>query len=266
MAGPVDPRAVAPLGLGTWRMHGGTCVTSVATALETGCRHLDTAQMYENEETVGRGLARADVDRDEVLVATKIDPENLGDDLVESARASRDRLGVDRIDLLYVHWPRAAYDPEATIGALNDLVADGVVGKIGLSNFTPALLDEALGLSEHIAAHQVEFHPLLPQPELRAHAREHDYALVAYSPLARGRALELDPVQDVAARHDATPAQVTLAWIIASGAIPIPKASGDHIAENFGALDRSLSDEDVAQIDAVEGCERLVDPASAPWN
>jgi diketogulonate reductase-like aldo/keto reductase len=248
-------------------MHGGACVTSVATALETGYRHVDTAQMYENEASVGRGLARADVARDEVLVATKVTPENLADDdLAASARESRDRLDVDRIDLLYVHWPRAAYDPEPTIGALNDLVADGVVGKIGLSNFTPALLDEALGLSEHVVAHQVELHPLLPQPDLRDHAREHDYALVAYSPLARGRALDLDPVREVAARNDATPAQVTLAWIVESGAIPIPKSSGDHVVENFGTLDLSLSDADVARIDAVEERERLVDPASAPWN
>ena len=248
-------------------MHGGTCATSVATALEAGYRHVDTAQMYENEGTVGRGLARAEVDRDEYLVATKITPENLGyDDLVESARESRDRLDVDRIDLLYVHWPRAAYDPEATLGALDDLVADGVVGGVGLSNFTPALLDEALSLSDHVVAHQVEFHPLFSQPALREHAREHDYALVAYSPLARGRALDLDPVREVAARHDATPAQVTLAWIIEAGAIPIPKSSGDHVVENLGALDLDLSDEDVARIDAVEERERLVDPASAPWN
>jgi diketogulonate reductase-like aldo/keto reductase len=267
MPGPVDPRAVAPLGLGTWSMHGGTCVTSVATALETGYRHLDTAQMYENEASVGRGLARADIARDKVLVATKLDPENLGyDALVDSARESRDRLDVDRIDLLYIHWPRATYDPADTLGALDDLVADGVVGKVGLSNFTPALLDEALGLSEHVVAHQVELHPLFPQPELRAHADEHDYALVAYSPLARGRALALDPIRDIAARHDATPAQVTLAWIIDTGAVPIPKASGTHVAENFGALALELSDADIARIDAVEERVRLVDPASAPWN
>jgi diketogulonate reductase-like aldo/keto reductase len=267
MPGPVDPRTRPPLGIGTWRLHGGTCVTSVATALEAGYRHLDTAQAYDNEDAVGRGLARADVDRDEVLVATKVAPENLGyDDLVASARASRDQLDVDRIDLLYVHWPRAAYDPEETLGALADLVADGVVGGVGLSNFTPALLDEALGLSDDVVAHQAEVHPLLPQPDLRAHAREHDYALVAYSPLARGRALDLDPVRAVAARHDATPAQVALAWAVHSGAVPIPKASGDHVVENLGALALDLSDEDVARIDAVDGRERLVDPSSAPWN
>lgn len=267
MSGPVDPRAVPPLGIGTWRLHGGTCAASVATALEAGYRHLDTAQLYDNEDAVGRGLARADVDRDEVLVATKVAPDNLGyDDLVASARTSRDQLAVDRIDLLYVHWPRAAYDPDETLGALSDLVADGVVGGVGLSNFTPALLDEALALSDHVVAHQAEIHPLFPQPDLREHAREHDYALVAYSPLARGRALDLDPVRAVAARHDATPAQVTLAWAIQSGVIPIPKSSGDHIVENVGALELSLSDEDIARIDAVEERERLVDPSSAPWN
>jgi diketogulonate reductase-like aldo/keto reductase len=267
MPGPVDPRAVAPLGLGTWRMHGGTCVTSVATALEAGYRHLDTAQLYDNEEAVGRGLARATVDRDEVLVASKVDPERLGyDDLVASARESRDRLGVDRLDLLYVHWPRAAYDPERTLGALSDLVADGVVGGVGLSNFTPALLDEALSLSTEVVAHQVECHPLLPQARLRAHARDHDYALVAYSPLARGRALDLDPVRAVARRHDATPAQVVLAWLVETGAVPIPKASGDHVAENRAALDLSLDEADVDRIDAVGERLRLVDPPSAPWN
>jgi 2,5-diketo-D-gluconate reductase B len=257
------------IGLGTWQLTGEACVATVERALEAGYRHLDAAQLYDNERAVGEGLARADVPREAVVVATKVAPERLGpDELRASVHESRERLGVDTIDLLYVHWPRAAYDPATTIPALNDLVDAGVVDALGLSNFTPPLLADALDRTGHVLAHQVELHPLLPQGELLAHARRHGYALVAYSPLARGRALDLPAVRTVADRYDATPAQVCLAWCLRRGAVPIPKATGGHVAENYGALalaDR-LDEAAVGRIDALDRRERLVDPPSAPWN
>jgi 2,5-diketo-D-gluconate reductase B len=258
--------AVPPLGLGTWSVDGETCAEAVERALDVGYRHVDTAQLYGNEQAVGEALARSSVPRDAVWIATKVDPERLApDDLVESVHESRERLGIDVIDCVYVHWPRAAYDAETTLPALASLVDDGVVRGVGVSNFTPRLLTEARSYVSPVA-HQLELHPLCPQTELLAEASEHGTALVAYSPLARGEALGLAPVEAVAEQHGATPAQVVLAWIRAKGAIPIPKATGDHIAENYRSLDLDLSAEDVARIDAVEREKRVVDPPSAPWN
>jgi 2,5-diketo-D-gluconate reductase B len=264
----MDAGTVPDFGLGTWSMTGAECTETVARALDIGYRHLDTAQLYDNEATVGAGLARSDVPREDVFLATKADPAKLGrEPLRVSVEASLDRLGVDSVDCLYVHWPRDSYEPGETLLALDALVADGLVDGIGLSNFTPGLLDEALArLDAPVVAHQVECHPLLPQADLREYAREHGHALVAYSPLARGRALDLDPVRAIAGEREATPAQVVLAWAQAKGVVPIPKATGDHVRENFAARELTLTPDELARIDRVDARERLVDPPSAPWN
>ena len=264
----MDAGTVPDFGLGTWSMTGAECRETVATALGIGYPHLDTAQLYDNEAAVGAGLARSDVPREDVFLATKADPAKLGrESLGASVEASLDRLGVDSVDCLYVHWPRDSYEPDETLPALDALVADGLADGIGLSNFTPDLLDEALTrLDAPVLAHQVECHPLLPQAELREYAREHGHALVAYSPLARGRALDLDPVRAVADEREATPAQVVLAWEQAKGVVPIPKATGDHVRENVAARELTLTADELARIDGVDARERLVDPPSAPWN
>ena len=261
---------VPPFGLGTYRMTDpATCREAVATAVDLGYDHVDTAQEYGNETFVAEGLAAADRDADEVLVATKLETSNLAhDDVLATARESAERLGVDSLDLLYVHWPLGTYDPESTLPALDAAVAEGVVDRIGVSNFRPDQLREAIDrLDAPIAAHQVEFHPLWPQPELREIAAEHGHELVAYCPIARNQVADVDPIAEVAEKNDATPAQVSLAWLRAKGAVPIPKAaSRDHIRENFGALDVALDDTDVAAIDAIERRHRIVDFDTAPWN
>ena len=262
---------VPRLGLGTYRMTDREeCANAVSVALREGYRHVDTAQMYDNEAFVGEGLDRAGIDRDEVFVATKLNTGNLGrEDVCRTAEASAQRLGVDRIDLLYVHWPVRTYDPDETLGALDELVDDGLVDGIGLSNFTPDLLTEAIDrLDAPVAAHQVECHPLLPQEELRALAREHDHWLVAYAPLARGRVADVPEIREVADEHDATPAQVSLAWLLSKERVAaIPKAASElHIRENYAALDVELDPEDVELIDGVDRRERLVDVGWAPWN
>jgi len=162
-----------------------------------GYRHIDTAQGYDNEASVSVGIDRTDVGREDLFVATKLSTGNLSyDDATATARVSRDRLGVDSIDLLYVHWPINTYDPEETLPALDDLVDDGVVDRIGLSNFQPDQLDEAIDRLDHdVFAHQVECHPLLQQEKLRERAAEHDHWLVAYSPIARNRVADVDVLQ-----------------------------------------------------------------------
>jgi 2,5-diketo-D-gluconate reductase B len=245
-----------------------TCADSVAAALEAGYRHVDTAQMYDNERHVGRGIAESDVDRDAVTLATKVHPENLGpEDVRSTARESLDRLGVDSVDMLYVHWPTKAYDAEATLPAFDDLRAAGVTDHVCVSNFTPELLDEAREtLDSPIAANQVECHPLLPQDELRAYAADHGHTVVGYCPLGRGEILDDPTLVDVAEARDATAAQVCLAWAREKGVVPIPKGTGDHIAENHASLELDLTSEDVDRIDGIDRERRIIEPDDAPWN
>ncbi|NHX36878.1 MULTISPECIES: aldo/keto reductase [Halolamina] len=259
------------LGLGTYENDDpDQCADSVSTALDAGYRHVDTAQSYGNEAAVGDGLADSDVPREDVFVATKLATGNLAyDDAVETARESAERLGVDTIDLLYVHWPIDSYDPEGTIDALNDLHADGVVDAVGLSNFRVDQLDAALErLDPLLAAHQVECHPMLPQDELRAHAVEHDYALVAYCPIARNQVADVETIQEIATKHDASPAQVSLAWLLSKeNVVAIPKATSEaHIRDNWAARELDLEGEDLAAIDGIDERHRIVDFDAAPWN
>jgi len=257
-------------GFGTYLLTGPQCAESVATGVDAGYRHVDTAQSYQNEALVRQGLESADVDRDDVFVATKLSTRNLGyEDAVDTAYESAARLGVDTIDLLYVHWPLETYDVEETTRALNELHDDGLVERIGLSNFRPDQLDDARDrLDSDLFAHQVECHPLLQQDELRAYAREHDHWLVAYSPLARNEVADVDVIQDIADAHDATPAQISLAWLDGlENVAAIPKAtSREHIEENVAARDVTLTDDEMARIENIEAEHRIVDFDDAPWN
>ena len=257
------------LGLGTSGMDDpDECTAAVRTAVETGYRHVDTAQMYDNETPVGRAVREADVDREEILLATKIHPDNLGyEDAKRTARESLDRLGVETVDLLYVHWPMRAYDPAESLRAMDELREAGLTRHVGLSNFTPALLDEARDhLDAPVAAHQVECHPLLPQDELRRDAREHGHALVAYCPLGRAK-LSHPVLESIAEKHDTSVPLVSLAWTLAQDAVvPIPKATGEHVAENWAARDLELDAEDLDRIAGIEQRRRLVDPDDAAWN
>ena len=265
------PRADAMpmLGLGTWQnTDEDQCADSVRTALEAGYRHVDTAQAYDNEVSVGKGLAAADVDRADVFLATKIWTSNLAyEDVLHTARESLNRLGVDAVDLLYVHWPANEYDPQDTLAAFAELYDDGLIDNVGVSNFTPEQLREATAVCDApVIANQVEMHPLLPQAELREAADELDVNLVAYSPLARGEVFDVPEIQEVAEKHDASPAQVSLAWLREKGVTAIPKATSEtHIRDNWESLGVELDAEDVATIDAIDERRRQVDPGFAPW-
>jgi len=257
-----------PVGLGTMGIDD---PDAVATALALGYRHLDTARIYDNEAVVGEGLAAglagdsgvddavdatSDLDREDVTVATKLWIDDLAADAVApAARESADRLGVDAIDLLYVHRPRGDYDPETTLPALDRLVDEGLVRNVGVSNFELPDLDRAVDvLDASLAAHQTELHPLFYKPKLLDHAREHAYPVVAYSPLAGGRVREVDAVVEVADAHGTRPEAVAIAWATAKDpVVAIPKASSEeHLRANLAAADLELTESEVAAIDAVE--------------
>jgi 2,5-diketo-D-gluconate reductase B len=257
------------LGLGTWQNDDpDECAEAVETALNAGYRHVDTAQAYDNEAAVGRGIANADVDRDDVFLATKVWADNLAyEDVVESTKESLDTLGVDYLDLLYVHWPARAYDPEETFRGFDELVDDGLVERVGVSNFEPAQVDEAIETADApVFANQIELHPLLQQAELREHCADRGVEVVAYSPLARGGVFDAPVLSDIAEKHGASEAQVSLAWLREKGVTAIPKATSEaHIRDNWASLAVDLDDEDVDRIDAIEETDRRVDPSWAPW-
>ena len=256
------------LGLGTWENEDpAQCAESVRTALEMGYRHVDTAQIYRNEDAVGEGLAAADVPRDDVFLATKIWIDNLAaEDVIRTAEESLERLGTDYVDLLYVHWPARAYDPEDTLSAFDELVDRGQVRHVGVSNCEPEHVDRAReALEAPLFANQVEMHPLLQQQELREYAAETDLHLVGYSPLIRGDIFDVPEIQEIAEKHDASAPQVSLAWLRELGVTAIPKATSEaHIRDNFESLTVDLDAEDLDRIASIEGSTRKVDPDFGP--
>jgi diketogulonate reductase-like aldo/keto reductase len=259
------------LGLGTWENDDlSQCADSVTTALNMGYRHVDTAQIYRNEEGVGDGIAAADVDREDVFLASKVWIDKLApEDVAASTRESLEKLGTEYVDLMYVHWPADQYDPAETLPAFAELQDDGLVDRIGVSNFEPHHLDTARDvLGGQPFANQVEMHPMLPQTELREYAADNDVELVAYSPLARGGVFDVPELSEVAEKHDASEAQVSLAWLNELGVTAIPKATSEaHIRDNWQSLGVELDAADVATIDDIDRRDRRVDPDFGPdWD
>jgi 2,5-diketo-D-gluconate reductase B len=264
---------IPQLGLGTFRLQGQQATDSVRNGLELGYRHLDTAQIYGNEAEVGEALQASGVAREEVFVTTKIWTEHLaGDRLIPSLKESLRKLRLDRLDLTLIHWPspQGAVPVAESMQALLEARSQGLTAAIGVSNFTNALLGEAIEAvgADNIATNQVELHPFLQNRPVAAFARQHGIHVTAYMPLAYGKAL-LDPViQAIAARIGATPAQVTLAWLMAKGYAVIPSSTRrENLASNLGAPGVKLTAGDIAAIDGLERGERLVSPGFGPvWD
>lgn len=247
---------IPPIGLGTMGLDGEAGTDTVRTAIELGYRHLDTAQIYDNEAVVGTGIERASVDREELFVASKIWADSLEPPAVQrTAAESAARLGVETIDLLYVHRPIETYDPEQTLPAFEALQAAGTIDHIGVSNFTLAELDTARDiLSGDLFAHQIELHPLFYTPELIEHAVAHDYYVVAYSPLAGGAVFDIPELAGIAEKHATSEAAVSIAWLAAKdNVVVIPKASSEpHLRANLEAAQLRLDPEDVEAIESID--------------
>jgi diketogulonate reductase-like aldo/keto reductase len=254
---------IPAIGLGTWQNTGEQCAETVETALELGYRHLDTAQVYDNERRVGEGLAAADVDREDVFLTTKLWRSNLrAPDVRDSVRDSLDRLGVDRVDLLLIHWPHPRVPIEETVGAMGDLVDGGLVSHIGVSNFTAGQVAAAAEAADHpIVTDQVLYHPYVDQTGRLAACRDRGVALTAYSPLARGDVLDDPVLAEIGNRYDKSAAQVSLRWLVQQdGVLAIPKATGRaHLAANLAVFDFALTDAEMARVgDRRPGLRRRV--------
>lgn len=258
------------LGLGTWTLHGRECSRLVEQAIRIGYRHIDTAQMYDNEREVGEGV-RASGLRDEVMVTTKIQPTLLAPrDVERSVKESLSHLRLDVIDLLLIHWPNPRVPLSDTLGAMAKMKREGFTRAIGVSNFTVALLDEANKVSpEPVVCNQVEYHPFLDQDKVIAACRKHGMAIVAYSPVARGSFRGDKVLERIGKTHDKTPAQVCLRWHVQQGVAPIPRTSKvERLEENFAIFDFELTDGEMKEIAGL-ACRggRLVDWTWSPhWD
>lgn len=260
---------VPPFGLGTFRLKDQVVRDSVRDALDLGYRAIDTAQGYGNEAEIGETIAQSGVGREDLFITTKIKPDNYSaDKLVSSLRESLEKLQMDAVDLTLIHWPapRGPVSAEEYLGALADAQAQGLTRQIGVSNFTIALLKQARELlgDRAIATNQVEIHPYLQNRKLAEFARQEGIHLTSYMTLAVGKVMEDDVLKDIAGAHDATPAQVALAWAMGQGFSVIPSSTRrEHLESNMKALDLKLTDEDMKRIAALDGQgERLANPAS----
>jgi 2,5-diketo-D-gluconate reductase B len=251
------------LGLGTWELRGRPCARVVEQALRLGYRHVDTAEMYDNEREVGEGLHASGVKRRDVFVTTKIWPSHFAPRALE--RAARDclvRLRLSDVDLLLLHWPNPQVPLSETIGALCKVKSDGLARHIGISNFTVTLIEEALSVAtEPLVCDQIECHPFLDQSKVIAACRDHGMAVVAYSPIARGNAKNDEVLARIGAAHKKTAAQVSLRYLVQQDIVVIPRTSKlDRLAENAAIFDFDLSEAEMAEIAALAHREgRIVD-------
>jgi len=246
-----DGNEIPILGLGVWQVpNGPECENAVRWALELGYRHVDTAQAYGNEESVGRALRDSGVPREDVFITTKFYPARR--DPEAEAQRSLERLGVDQVDLYIIHWPQGG----ATWAwpGMERARERGYARSIGVSNFTVAELDELLSVAKaRPVVNQVQFSPIKHRRKLLEACEERDVALEAYSPLGTGRHLSDARVREIAERAGRTPAQVLLRWCVQRDLVVIPKSTHrDRIEENAQIFDFTLSDEDMAALDALD--------------
>lgn len=262
----VQETDVPALGLGTWELEGAACREVVATALDMGYRHIDTAQVYGNEDEVGAGMATAGVAREEIFLTTKVWNSRLEPDRVRSTTEdSLRRLRTDYVDLLLIHWPARMDILPHTLEAMLVLRDAGKVRHVGVSNFTPSQLAEALRHAP-IFCNQVEYHPFLAQDALLDSCRTNGVLFTAYSPIARGRVLEDPVLTEIGGAHDRSPAQVALRWLLDHDQVAVvPKAStAEHLRANLDVFGFSLTPDERRRIAALDRGERLVDPDFAP--
>jgi 2,5-diketo-D-gluconate reductase B len=259
------------LGFGTYRMQGDVCRAAVESALSLGYRHIDTAEMYANEDAVGAALAAAGVARKDLHITTKVWPENLAPDALRRAfDISLKKLRLDHVDLYLVHWPSPSMNLPAVFETLLKLKEEGRTRAIGVANFTLPLLKAAIEeIKAPIACNQIEYHVMLDQSKVKTYLASKSIPLVAYCPLAQGRAASDETLMAIGKKHNASAAQVALKWLLdQDGVAAIPKASrAESQKANLDALKVTLDDDDRKAIAALPKDRRFVSPGVAPvWD
>ena len=262
---------IPAIGLGTWELRGRACARIVEQALRLGYRHIDTAQIYENEREVGEGVRASGVKRGEVFVTTKVWTNHFAPhDLERSAKESLVKLRMSEVDLLLLHWPNPQVPLAETLGALAHAKQMGLARHIGVSNFTVALLAQAVAICpEPLVCDQVEYHPYIDQTKVRQACAQHHIGLVAYSPIAKGAIKKDQTLKRIGWAHRKSPAQVCLRWLVQQNVSAIPRTSRiERLSENLDIFDFTLSDDEMADIFALASASgRLTDFSFAPkWD
>ena len=259
---------VPAFGLGTFRLKGQVVIDSVSNALDLGYRAIDTAQIYENEAEVGQAIAESGVARDELFITSKIWVSNFArEQLIPSLEESLKKLRTDHLDLTLIHWPSPdnAVPVAEFMGALLEAKEKGLTRQIGVSNFTIALMKEAIAAvgAENIATNQIELHPYLQNRKVVEFAQSQGVHITSYMTLAYGEVLKDPVIMAIADRHNATAAQVTLAWAMQLGYSVIPSSTRrSNLESNLKACSLKLSDDDMARIAALDRGHRLTNPQS----
>ena len=259
---------VPAFGLGTFRLKGQVVIDSVTNALELGYRAVDTAQIYENEADVGQAIADSGVARDSLYITSKIWVDNFSQDrLIPSLKESLKKLRTDHLDLTLIHWPspQGAVPVAEFMGALLEAKKQGLTKEIGVSNFTIALMKEAIDAVgvEHMATNQIELHPYLQNRKVAEFAKSQGTHITSYMTLAYGEVLKDPVIQRIAQQHNATPAQVTLAWAMQLGYSVIPSSTQRaNLESNLKACALKLTEDDMQQIAALDRGHRLTNPKS----
>ena len=240
-------------------------VELVAHAIAAGYRHIDTARKYGTEERVGEGIRASGIARGELFVTTKVTEENAREvDFLHSVETSLRALGLDYVDLLLIHWPQPKVPFAETLGALAKAKRSGFTRHIGVSNFTVAMLDEAVQTCpEPLVTNQIEYHAYLPQGRMIAALKKHGMILTAYCPVARGELLDDPVIVEIAAAHDKTTAQIALRWLMQQPMVAaVPRALEErHIDENLDVFDFTLTDQEMRKIFALRSRKlRIADP------
>lgn len=259
---------IPQVGFGTWKITDESeCLNAVKTALQTGYRHFDTAQVYKNEEFVGEALKKSNIPRKDLFITTKIWTGNfLGSRVTKSFDVSLQKLGTDYVDLLLLHFPVPALRSGAW-KKLEEIHKQGRAKAIGVSNYTIRHLEALLKTAKIVpAVNQVELHVFLQQPELVAYCKKHGIVTEAYSPLAHGHGLNNTMLREIAKKHSKTPAQIMLRWCIEVGTVPLPKSvTPSRIAENADIFDFSLDKADMQKLATLEQNLRTCwDPTHIP--
>jgi 2,5-diketo-D-gluconate reductase B len=258
--------SIPAFGLGTFRLQDQVVIDSVGTALELGYRAIDTAQIYENEAAVGQAIAASGIPRDELFITTKIWIANLAKGkLIPSLQESLSKLQTTYVDLTLIHWPSPNGEvPVAEFMAeLLEAKKLGLTRQIGVSNFTLDLMQQAIDAvgAEQIATNQVELSPYLQNRQVVEFAQQHGIAITSYMTLAYGKALQDETIKAIAARSNATPAQVILAWALQLGYAVIPSSTRrENLASNLLAQQLTLTAEEMAEMATLESNGRLVSP------
>ncbi|WOI36254.1 2,5-didehydrogluconate reductase DkgB [Alteromonas sp. CI.11.F.A3] len=261
------------LGMGTFRLEGDTALNAVTDALDVGFRHVDTAQIYKNEELVGDAIKTSGIARSDLFITTKVWYESFSEDkFIPSVHESLSKLKVEYVDLLLIHWPYPGDDIslEDYLMRLKQAKDLGLTRHIGVSNFTIDQIKQAekiLGEGE-IYTNQIELHPFMQNRQVVQACEERGIGVTAYMPFAVGDVMKDDTLTAIADAHDSNPAQVVLAWLDKKGINTIPSSTNKkHLAQNFSYTELSLTDDDITRIDELDNGERIVNPDFAPkWD